>query len=107
MQTVCAIVAAVLHYFYTAVFVWMLVEGLLLYSKVVQVFGTEKSRVTYYCIFGWGEFPNYLYEFCCHFQTSKLRLSMFNDRKMAFISWSKHMSYLEHYSHKKYVVSMQ
>lgn len=57
MQTVCAIVAAVLHYFYTAVFVWMLVEGLLLYSKVVQVFGTEKSRVTYYCIFGWGEFP--------------------------------------------------
>ncbi|XP_071170139.1 latrophilin-like protein 1 [Mytilus edulis] len=53
-KTVCAIVAAVLHYFYTAVFVWMLVEGLLLYSKVVQVFGTEKSRVTYYCIFGWG-----------------------------------------------------
>ncbi|CAC5387265.1 ADGRD1 [Mytilus coruscus] len=53
-KTVCAIVAAILHYFYTAVFVWMLVEGLLLYSKVVQVFGTEKSRVTYYCIFGWG-----------------------------------------------------
>ncbi|KAK3095258.1 hypothetical protein FSP39_012277 [Pinctada imbricata] len=50
----CSIVAFVLHYFYTSVFVWMLVEGLHLYSKVVQVFGTEKSRLIYYCGFGWG-----------------------------------------------------
>ncbi|XP_041369651.1 adhesion G-protein coupled receptor D1-like [Gigantopelta aegis] len=51
---VCAVVALVLHYFYTAMFIWMLVEGLHLYSKVVQVFGTEKSRIIYYTIFGWG-----------------------------------------------------
>ncbi|KAJ8317760.1 hypothetical protein KUTeg_005664 [Tegillarca granosa] len=52
-KIVCSCVALVLHYFYTAVFVWMLVEGLHLYSKVVQVFGTEKSRAIYYFGFGW------------------------------------------------------
>lgn len=54
-QFICSIVALLLHYFYSAVFVWMLVEGLLLYSKVVQVFGSEKSRITYYYAFGWGK----------------------------------------------------
>ncbi|XP_048244585.1 uncharacterized protein LOC124121166 [Haliotis rufescens] len=53
-RLVCAAVALVLHYCYTAVFVWMLVEGLHLYSKVVQVFGTERSRMIYYMTFGWG-----------------------------------------------------
>ncbi|XP_078310166.1 uncharacterized protein LOC111100591 isoform X2 [Crassostrea virginica] len=53
-KLVCSMVALVLHYFYSAVFVWMLVEGLLLYSKVVQVFGREQSRIVYYYAFGWG-----------------------------------------------------
>ena len=53
-QLVCAVVAVLLHYCYTAVFIWMLVEGLHLYSKVVRVFGTERSRMTYYVFFGWG-----------------------------------------------------
>ncbi|KAL8576912.1 hypothetical protein ACOMHN_067362, partial [Nucella lapillus] len=50
---VCSVVAVLLHYWYTAVFVWMLVEGLHLYSKIVRVFGTERSRMTYYVCFGW------------------------------------------------------
>ncbi|KAK3606097.1 hypothetical protein CHS0354_006455 [Potamilus streckersoni] len=53
-QLVCRVVALILHYSYTAVFIWMLVEGLHLYTKVVQVFGTEKSRIAYYLSFGWG-----------------------------------------------------
>nr|XP_019928150.2 adhesion G protein-coupled receptor L4-like [Crassostrea gigas] len=54
IKFICSVVALLLHYFYSAVFVWMLVEGLLLYSKVVQVFGSEKSRIAYYYAFGWG-----------------------------------------------------
>ncbi|XP_059152995.1 adhesion G-protein coupled receptor D1-like [Physella acuta] len=50
----CAIVALCLHYFYTASFVWMLVEGIHLYNQVVTVFGTERSRTVYYIVFGWG-----------------------------------------------------
>ena len=57
-QLVCAVVAVLLHYCYTAVFIWMLVEGLHLYSKVVRVFGTERSRMTYYVCFGWGTSGN-------------------------------------------------
>ncbi|XP_060078555.1 adhesion G-protein coupled receptor D1-like [Ylistrum balloti] len=53
-KVLCSIVAMILHYFYTAMFVWMLVEGMHLYSKVVRVFSTERSRVIYYCGFGWG-----------------------------------------------------
>ncbi|XP_062605232.1 adhesion G-protein coupled receptor G7-like [Saccostrea cucullata] len=54
IKIICSIIALLLHYFYSAVFVWMLVEGMLLYSKVVQVFGSEKSRIVYYYAFGWG-----------------------------------------------------
>ncbi|KAH9496862.1 Adhesion G-protein coupled receptor D1 [Bulinus truncatus] len=53
-MVVCAVVAVALQYLYTATFVWMLVEGLHLYSQVVRVFGTEKSRIVYYIFFGWG-----------------------------------------------------
>lgn len=53
-------VAVLLHYCYTAVFIWMLVEGLHLYSKVVRVFGTERSRITYYVCFGWGRLPEHV-----------------------------------------------
>ena len=34
----------------------MLVEGLHLYLKVVQVFKTENVKMLYYYIFGWGKF---------------------------------------------------
>ncbi|XP_025095062.1 adhesion G-protein coupled receptor D1-like isoform X2 [Pomacea canaliculata] len=53
-RVVCSIVALLLHYCYLAVFTWMLVEGLHLYSQVVRVFGTEHLRVRYYVCFGWG-----------------------------------------------------
>ncbi|XP_035826949.1 adhesion G-protein coupled receptor D1-like [Aplysia californica] len=53
-KLLCSMVAVVLHYFSLASFVWMLVEGLHLYSQVVRVFGTEKSRILYYIFFGWG-----------------------------------------------------
>ena len=44
-----------MHYFYLTAFTWMLVEGLHLYLKVVQVFKTENVKVLYYYVFGWGK----------------------------------------------------
>lgn len=53
-QVVCKIIAVLMHYFYLTAFTWMLVEGLHLYLKVVQVFKTENVKVLYYYVFGWG-----------------------------------------------------
>nr|XP_006817910.1 PREDICTED: uncharacterized protein LOC100373477 [Saccoglossus kowalevskii] len=51
---VCKTVAVLLHYVFMAVFCWMLVEGIHLYSKVVQVFGNWEDKLKYYCAIGWG-----------------------------------------------------
>ena len=37
-----------------SVFCWMLVEGINLYIKIVLVFNTEKSKLLYYVLIGWG-----------------------------------------------------
>ena len=53
LQVLCEIIAVFLHYFFLTAFTWMLVEGLHLYLKVVQVFRTENIRMVYYYVFGW------------------------------------------------------
>ncbi|XP_034025614.1 adhesion G-protein coupled receptor D2 [Thalassophryne amazonica] len=53
-QEVCFMVTVLLHLFFMASFSWMLVEGLLLWSKVVSVNISEDSRMKLYYIIGWG-----------------------------------------------------
>ena len=48
-------VTALLHLFFTTSFSWMLVEGLLLWSKVVSVNISEDRRMKLYYIIGWGK----------------------------------------------------
>lgn len=50
----CTLVAALLHLFFMAAFSWMLVEGLLLWSKVVAVNLNEDRHMKYYYLIGWG-----------------------------------------------------
>ncbi|XP_057688940.1 adhesion G-protein coupled receptor D2 [Corythoichthys intestinalis] len=50
----CFVVTALLHLFFMASFSWMLVEGLLLWSKVVSVNISEDRRMKLYYIIGWG-----------------------------------------------------
>ncbi|XP_013866215.1 adhesion G-protein coupled receptor D2 [Austrofundulus limnaeus] len=50
----CTLVAALLHLFFMAAFSWMLVEGLLLWSKVVAVNLSEDHHMKYYYLIGWG-----------------------------------------------------
>lgn len=40
----CTAVAVILQYFYTVTFMWMLMEGIILYIKLVKVFGTEDRK---------------------------------------------------------------
>uniref|UniRef100_A0A8C4XZW1 Adhesion G protein-coupled receptor D2 n=1 Tax=Gopherus evgoodei TaxID=1825980 RepID=A0A8C4XZW1_9SAUR len=53
-QILCFAVTAFLHLFFMAAFSWMLVEGLLLWSKVVAVNMSEDRRMKFYYVTGWG-----------------------------------------------------
>ncbi|KAL4622638.1 adhesion G-protein coupled receptor D2 [Arapaima gigas] len=53
-QGACLVVTALLHLFFMASFTWMLVEGLLLWSKVVSVNISEDRRMRLYYAIGWG-----------------------------------------------------
>lgn len=50
----CGIVAGLLHYALLAAFMWMLLEGYQLYVMLVEVFESDKSRVKWYYLFGYG-----------------------------------------------------
>lgn len=73
LQIACHIVTALLHLFFMASFSWMLVEGLLLWSKVVSVNISEDSRMKLYYIIGWGNVAFFFYQVCkvCPFTSRK------------------------------------
>ena len=50
-------VTAAMHLLFLVAFSWMLVEGLLLWSKVVAVRMRPGPRMTLYYATGWGEAP--------------------------------------------------
>ncbi|KAM9743587.1 adhesion G protein-coupled receptor D2 isoform 2-T2 [Menidia menidia] len=53
-KAACFLVTALLHLFFMSSFCWMLVEGLLLWSKVVSVNISEDRRMKLYYVIGWG-----------------------------------------------------
>ena len=55
MQVGCALVAALLHYFFLAAFCWMLCEGVMLYLMLVVVFSNLSKKWWFFLILGWGE----------------------------------------------------
>ena len=55
-QIACAFVAALLHYLFTAVFFWMLCEGIMLYLMLVVVFSQISKKWWIFFIIGWGKF---------------------------------------------------
>ncbi|PFX16922.1 putative G-protein coupled receptor 133 [Stylophora pistillata] len=47
-QVLCITVAAMIHYFYLSSFCWMLIEGVMLYLLIIEVYNTElKLRLCY------------------------------------------------------------
>ena len=53
-QVLCSIIAGVLHFFFLASFAWMCLEGVQLYVMLIEVFESERSRVLWYYLFGYG-----------------------------------------------------
>ncbi|XP_030579644.1 adhesion G-protein coupled receptor D2 [Archocentrus centrarchus] len=53
-EAACFLVTVLLHLLFMASFSWMLVEGLLLWSKVVSVNISEDRRMKLYYVIGWG-----------------------------------------------------
>ena len=54
-QAACVAVAALLHYLFTAVFCWMLCEGIMLYLMLVVVFSSLAKKWWFFMLMGWGE----------------------------------------------------
>ena len=55
LQVMCSVVTVCQFLFYTALFTWMLVEGINLYIKLVKVFPVKTQYVAYLAI-GWGKY---------------------------------------------------
>lgn len=55
VQVACVAITAVMHLLFLVAFFWMLVEGLLLWSKVVAVSMRPGPRMSLYYATGWGE----------------------------------------------------
>ncbi len=55
-QNGCAAVAVLLHYFFLVTFMWMLMEGAVLYVILVKVFVVElkKKHLTLITVFSYG-----------------------------------------------------
>ena len=49
-------VSALLHYVFTAVFFWMLCEGIMLYLMLVMVFSELSNKWWLFLILGWGRY---------------------------------------------------
>ncbi|XP_078355773.1 adhesion G protein-coupled receptor L4-like, partial [Oculina patagonica] len=48
-QVLCITVAALIHYFYLSSFCWMLIEGVMLYLFIIEVYNTELKLPLCYC----------------------------------------------------------
>jgi len=51
----CKFVAALLQYFFTSAFCWMLCEGVMLYMMLVTVFGNKLNHYLFFLALGWGK----------------------------------------------------
>jgi hypothetical protein len=56
LQVACKFVAILVHYFSLAGLVWILLEAVMLYLKLVAVYGGEFVRIRTFLLFGWGRF---------------------------------------------------
>jgi hypothetical protein len=56
LQIACKVVAILVHYFSLAGFVWILLEVVMLYLKLIAVYSGEFVRMKNFLLFGWGRF---------------------------------------------------
>jgi hypothetical protein len=55
LKVPCFVMAALLNYFFLAVFCWMLCESVMLYLLLVVVFSKLSKRLWFFLLLGWGK----------------------------------------------------
>ena len=56
MQSLCSAIAVLVHYLFMVMFMWMLMEGVVLYVKLVVVFITHHKRyIVFFTIASFGK----------------------------------------------------
>ena len=56
LQIICSTIAATKHYLHMTLYMWMFVEGINLFIKMVKVFATGlKRQYLTYILLGWGK----------------------------------------------------
>ncbi|XP_031559365.1 cadherin EGF LAG seven-pass G-type receptor 2-like [Actinia tenebrosa] len=53
-EMACRIIAILLHYFFSTVFTWMLVEGVHMYRRLSEKRNVDIGRMNFYYFLGWG-----------------------------------------------------
>ncbi|XP_028391828.1 adhesion G-protein coupled receptor D1-like [Dendronephthya gigantea] len=87
-KVACTLVAILVHYFSLASFVWMLLEAVMLYLKLISVYSGEFVRIKKFMIFGWG-FPFVYVGFIAGLQTDK-----YGTKQWCWISYEKGFSWV-------------
>ncbi|XP_013773135.2 latrophilin Cirl-like [Limulus polyphemus] len=54
LQTLCGLIAGLLHYFFLVVSVWMFLDGFHLYVLLMEVYDSEKTRAIWYYVMAYG-----------------------------------------------------
>lgn len=54
-QRICKLIAIVLHYFFSASFSWMFVEGLHMYRRLREKRNIDTGKMSFYYFMGWGK----------------------------------------------------
>ncbi|XP_076371327.1 latrophilin Cirl-like isoform X3 [Tachypleus tridentatus] len=54
LQTLCGLIAGLLHYFFLVVSVWMFLDAFHLYVLLVEVYDLEKTRAIWYYVIAYG-----------------------------------------------------
>lgn len=72
LQNVCRSIAVVLHYSFLVTFMWMLMEGVVLYVALVKVFVTKPRRyIISFTVISYGQLISiYMYICVCYTHTS-------------------------------------
>ena len=78
LQALCSAVTVFQFFFQTALFTWMLVEGINLYIKLVKVFSTKRQYIAYLVI-GWGKFGRIFNQFLPVYLTRGILVISFLD----------------------------
>ncbi|XP_028392131.1 adhesion G-protein coupled receptor D1-like isoform X2 [Dendronephthya gigantea] len=87
-EVACKVAAILVHYFSLASFVWIFLEAVMLYLKLISVYSGEFVRMKNFMIFGWG-FPLIFVGF-----TAGIKTNMYGTEEWCWISYENDFTWV-------------